>query len=164
MTQPFDLDVIQIASPCKVEWDSMPGDERVRHCGQCQLNVYNLGGMTRPEAEKLLATREGRVCVRFYRRADGTILTADCPAAWWDVRLKIARLAACIAAMVGFVWLGLASAFGRSESQPQGAIPPANPFARLSEDLSPQLWMGDICIPPPVIPPTAPPPAPPAGN
>ena len=35
--------------------------------------------MTRADAEALLAERVDGVCVRFYRRFDGTILTADCP-------------------------------------------------------------------------------------
>ena len=30
------------------------------------------------EAERLIAEREGRLCVRFYQRTDGTVLTADC--------------------------------------------------------------------------------------
>jgi hypothetical protein len=57
----------------------MRGDDRVRHCGECRLNVYNLSEMTRQEAEDFLHEATGRVCVRFYRRADGTILTQDCP-------------------------------------------------------------------------------------
>ena len=33
------FDRIYIASPCKVDWDSMTGDERTRFCQQCQLHV-----------------------------------------------------------------------------------------------------------------------------
>jgi hypothetical protein len=70
---------LQIASPCKVDWDSMSGDERKRFCGQCKLNVYNISAMTLPEAEKLVADSEGNVCLRMYRRVDGTVITQDCP-------------------------------------------------------------------------------------
>jgi hypothetical protein len=31
------------------------------------------------EAERLVVEKEGRLCVRFHRRADGTVLTRDCP-------------------------------------------------------------------------------------
>src|SRR5262249_1200290 len=31
------------------------------------------------EAEALILEKEGDVCVRFYQRTDGTVLTADCP-------------------------------------------------------------------------------------
>jgi hypothetical protein len=35
--------------------------------------------MTRSEAEELIAKTEGRLCVRFFQRKDGTVLTRDCP-------------------------------------------------------------------------------------
>lgn len=75
----FNLDDMQIASPCTASWDEMAGDDQVRYCGECRMNVYNLSGMSRQEAEELVKSHEGRLCVRFYRRKDGTILTRDCP-------------------------------------------------------------------------------------
>src|ERR1041384_8135111 len=73
------LEGVRVAAPCKADWGRMVGDERVRYCGQCSLHVYNLSGMTRREAEALVTSSEGRLCVRYYRRADGTILTRNCP-------------------------------------------------------------------------------------
>jgi len=35
--------------------------------------------MTREEAEDLIRRTDGRLCVRFYKRRDGTILTKNCP-------------------------------------------------------------------------------------
>src|SRR6267142_5668090 len=70
------LDRISIAAPCSADWDSMPGSDRVRHCGQCNKNVYNLSEMTRRQAEALIREKEGQLCARLYRRADGTILTS----------------------------------------------------------------------------------------
>jgi hypothetical protein len=72
------LDNIKVATPCTADWNQMTGDDRVRHCGQCQKNVYNLSGMMRDEAEALLRERNGDLCVRYYQRQDGTILLADC--------------------------------------------------------------------------------------
>src|ERR1044072_3292187 len=72
------LEKIKVAAPCKAEWRWMYGDDRVRFCGQCNQNVYNLSSMTRGQAEDLILRTEGRLCVRFYRRADGTILTKNC--------------------------------------------------------------------------------------
>src|SRR6478609_4004463 len=71
------LDHVRIAAPCEADWDSMFGDERVRFCAQCNLNVYNLSEMTKSDAELLVARTEGRLCVRFYRRTDGSILTRN---------------------------------------------------------------------------------------
>jgi len=73
---------IRVASPCTADWNAMtPADadsERVRHCGDCKKNVYNLSQMTRDEAEALILAKEGRLCVRYYQRKDGTILLKDC--------------------------------------------------------------------------------------
>ena len=75
---PTILDSIQIKEPCSASWEKMSGDERARHCRACSLTVFNISNMTREEAETLVREKEGRLCARFYRRADGTILTADC--------------------------------------------------------------------------------------
>jgi hypothetical protein len=72
------LENIRVAAPCHVDWAQMTGDERKRHCGDCKKTVYNLSGMTRDEAEHLLVTNEGALCVRYFQRHDGTILLADC--------------------------------------------------------------------------------------
>jgi hypothetical protein len=72
------LDNIRVAAPCTADWGKMSGDDRVRACGDCNKNVYNLSGMTREEAEALILAKEGRLCVRYYRRTDGTILFKDC--------------------------------------------------------------------------------------
>jgi hypothetical protein len=72
------LNNIHIASPCPARWDQMSGDERVRACGACNKNVYNVSHMTRAEAEALFVEKEGHLCLRYYQRADGTILLKDC--------------------------------------------------------------------------------------
>src|SRR3954471_5482517 len=71
---------IRVASPCSADWKAMTPveDERVRHCGSCEKNVYKLSDMTREEAEQLILAQEGRLCVRYYQRKDGTILLKDC--------------------------------------------------------------------------------------
>lgn len=94
------LDNIHIASPCPANWDEMFGDDRKRHCGSCKLNVYNLSDMTRREAEDLLINSEGRLCVRFFRRADGTILTKNCPVGWAAVKHRVSRVATAVFSMV----------------------------------------------------------------
>ncbi|HEU4732189.1 MAG TPA: hypothetical protein VFT22_30045 [Kofleriaceae bacterium] len=72
------LDHIGVASPCSADWNAMIGDDRTRYCGDCKKHVYNLSGMTRDEAEALVTERNGDLCVRYFQRADGTILLADC--------------------------------------------------------------------------------------
>ncbi len=88
------LDNLRVATPCPIAWEAMPGDDRIRSCSTCAMRVYNLSDMTTTDALTLVREAEGRLCVRFYRRADGTILTADCPvgvrAATWK---RLRRLA-----------------------------------------------------------------------
>ena len=82
------LEDLRIATPCNADWDDMRGDERVRFCGKCEKNVYNLSAMSRADAEELVREREGKLCVRFYQRADGTVLSGDCPVAVRKKRLR----------------------------------------------------------------------------
>jgi len=77
-----------------MSWNDMVGDDRVRFCNQCNLNVYNISTMTKPEAESFIANAEGRICAKLYRRADGSILTRDCPIGLRAVRKKVSRAAA----------------------------------------------------------------------
>jgi hypothetical protein len=69
---------VLVASPCSAAWEGMQGGDRVRFCGDCKRDVYNLSAMTRGEAETLIAGRNGRLCVRYFQRPDGTILLDDC--------------------------------------------------------------------------------------
>ncbi|QNA98613.1 hypothetical protein [Massilia sp. Se16.2.3] len=70
---------LEIPVPCTESWDAMEGDERVRHCGLCRKNVYNLSALPQAEAAALLAGDvDGQLCVRFYRRSDGSVMTSDC--------------------------------------------------------------------------------------
>jgi hypothetical protein len=100
---------MRVASPCSEAWDEMAGDDRVRHCGACRQHVYNLSGMTRAEAEALIRERNGNLCVRFYERADGTVLLRDCSVGRVRTVGKVA-LAIAAGAIVG----GVATAAIRS--------------------------------------------------
>ncbi|HLK99352.1 MAG TPA: hypothetical protein VK539_02165 [Myxococcaceae bacterium] len=103
----FDLQQLRVASPCYERWDKMKGDERVRHCASCKLNVYNLSEMTKADAEELVGRTEGRLCVRFLRRWDGTVMTADCPVGVSRARVRLASALVTAAAFVGVLLLPL---------------------------------------------------------
>ena len=82
----------------------MIGGDRVRFCSQCQLNVYNLSTMSKFEAEALIARTEGRLCVRFYRRKDGSILTDNCPIGLRALKRRALRIKTAVAAsLLGFL-------------------------------------------------------------
>ena len=94
------LNNVRVAAPCPADWDSMYGNERVRFCEQCQLNVYNLSEMSRAEAEELIGRAEGSLCVRYYRRTDGSILTQNCPVGLRGLKRKLSRIATAIGSSV----------------------------------------------------------------
>lgn len=116
------LSKVRVASPCPADWDSMIGDERVRFCGQCELNVYNLSAMTKAQAENLIVRTEGRLCVRFFRRTDGSILTKDCPVGLRAWRQRMSRLRRAVASMLLGFFAGSAGsyAFNGFETVPEG--------------------------------------------
>lgn len=106
------LDQVRVASPCNADWNEMVGDERVRFCLSCDKNVYNLSSMNRDDAEALLRERLGNdLCVRFYQRADGTILTQDCPT---GVRKKRRKKLALAVAGAGAMAAAAATMFMKS--------------------------------------------------
>ncbi len=114
------LDRVRVASPCKADWNEMLGDERVRFCLSCEKNVYNLSSMAKDDAEALLRERLGDdLCVRFYQRADGTILTADCPV---GVKKKRTKKLALAVAGAGAMAAAAATMFMRDTCTTQAAI------------------------------------------
>ena len=114
--KPFDINSLRVASPCSVGWETMAGDERVRHCASCQLNVYNVSAITTVEARDLIMQREGRLCIRLYRRADGTVVTADCPVGLRAVRKRTARFAtATLSAIIGLFSVSFAQKENKNE-------------------------------------------------
>jgi hypothetical protein len=99
----------RIASPCSASWDEMSGDDRVRHCPQCRLDVYNFSEMTEPEIRQLVKARTGRLCARFYQRADGTMLTRNCPVSTPPSRPSlpaVVALSALLSSAPGTVFAG----------------------------------------------------------
>ena len=86
----------------------MFGNERVRFCGQCSQYVYNLSAMTREQAEDLVLRHEGQLCVRFYKRKDGTIITNNCPVGLRALKAKYNSTKAIIlrAALMFLAYLG----------------------------------------------------------
>jgi hypothetical protein len=108
------LDNIRVAAPCPARWADMTGDDRVRACAQCDKSVYNLSDMTREEAQALLIEKEGRLCVRYFQRTDGTILLKDCVVGVRRRRrLKVVALSAAAGLAAGLFAYQQRNAFAR---------------------------------------------------
>lgn len=138
------LNNIKIASPCPAVWNEMYGDNRKRFCGDCNLNVYNLSGMSREAAESLITNAEGRLCVRFYRRADGSVITADCPVGWAKVKQRTKLFATAAASLLMALFTGVLFVSLFTKQKPLMGdlqIPVATP--------TPRPMMGNIASPMP---------------
>jgi len=145
------LDTIDVATPCSAPWSDMTGDERVRHCEQCKLNVYNLSEMSERQATALVEKTEGRLCVRFLRRADGTVLTKDCPVGITALKRR-ARLAyARVAALLGVVCSGLFGCGPRGNTTGDPAVDPARAHGTTlpGQAVMGEAVMGDVICPAP---------------
>lgn len=128
MTEPSTfLDKIGVATPCEASWDAMEGDERVRYCGSCRLSVYNLSAMSRREAEDLVRNRHGagageRLCVKFFRRADGTLVTDECGRVRRALRRKALLIRTAAAALFALVLSPLLAACGAGGEKPTPGV------------------------------------------
>lgn len=147
------LDSVRIASPCSASWSQMKGDERVRYCEDCRLNVYNFAAMSREDGEKLIREAEGRLCGILYRRADGTVLTRDCPVGLMAIRRGMSRVLRLSAVACLTVCGTVLTVLGQPAFAQRVRF--MEPFARVCNWLAPQLpvptpgvmELGEICIP-----------------
>jgi hypothetical protein len=78
----------------------MAGDELVRYCPECKLNVYNFSEMSDADIESIISHRDGRLCARFYQRSDGTMLTRNCPVGLRAVVRRVSGFASAALAAV----------------------------------------------------------------
>lgn len=159
------FDSMEIASPCPASWADMAGNDAVRFCNLCQLNVYNLSGLTRLEAETLFQAKEGKMCIRMFKRADGTVLTKDCPVgvrAKYKRRIRatgwrVAAAAVMVVALYGtFTPVGYGEGtsrpdnveLGKPVARPTMGTPPVAPQGVKPPEKTPQEFMvGKMRIP-----------------
>jgi hypothetical protein len=147
------IDLVTIDVPCTVSWDGMAGDDRVRFCSQCQLQVFDISKMSRDEAEELIVSRAGqRLCGRIHRRPDGTAMTRDCFSVRRAAGRSVARLvtlaAGCFLAVIGGVAMAIGSS-GRNAAVPQTRLRHIEPFRTVLNWLDPpeMVVMGDVITP-----------------
>jgi hypothetical protein len=147
---------LRISSPCPESWDEMAGDDRIRFCGRCNLNVYNLAVMSREEIEALVRNTNGRLCGRLYLRGNRKATRSDCGA---GRRFKLVRRAAALAVVLV---IGAVSWMLRKVEEPDRSIHP--PLIRKALGwIEPErkrtytMLMGEVAMPSPPTPPPAPP-------
>jgi hypothetical protein len=167
---------IQIAKPCPARWEDMGGDDRSRYCDLCKKNVYNISAMPAAEATALIQAANGRMCVRICQRADGTVLTEDCPVGiarqWRRAKtFAAAALGTVLFAMVSVTALGRGNTTPSSRNEFRDRVMVKFDDAKwavkgwfgLKKPAQPNCKVGDmLVVPPPAV--VGPPPAQSAGQ
>ncbi len=122
MANQIPLEVLQIPTPCPADWDAMAGDQQVRFCTHCSLQVFNLSAMDRRSAERLMAEQAGELCVRLLKESDGTVVTAD-PGGWRSSIKKLRVRGGAIAAAMVAVVAGLIGVDKQAVAEPAATTP-----------------------------------------
>lgn len=115
----------RIASPCTAKWDEMEGDERTRLCAKCNLNVHNTAMMSEVEVLDLMLAASGgeRVCARLFKRADGTLITQDCPVGVSRLRRRARAVATFVAGALSVLLSTVVSAAPVKSGKTSGKKP-----------------------------------------
>ncbi|MBU6453651.1 MAG: hypothetical protein KGS72_17865 [Cyanobacteria bacterium REEB67] len=140
LLRPRDEKLFAISLPyrCPVQWDSMKGGDQIRHCSKCKQNVYNISLMSREAAVNLISENEGELCVRFYQRRDGSVITRDCASVLGLGKITsktniLARINAYLTAWILMIIPMLAPAI---VSVRQGGMEPMRPVGSQASGLS----------------------------
>ncbi len=123
------LSRIVIETPCNQDWGKMEGDERKRHCSSCKKFVHNLSEMSTEEALKLLDAREP-VCVRLFRRPDGTVLTKECTPGKVKRWRGYAVMSAAACALLSFIGFKSVAAEELPQATPTPSVPEDHHYQR----------------------------------
>lgn len=134
---------LSIGTACPMSWESLRGDDRVRFCERCRLNVYNLADMAEDEVGDLVERTEGRLCGRLYVREEGFATVREC--GWARQRRWMRRVAmsAVVLILSGF-GLTLAGAAGSSRVSGTVGAWVTRCLEHLGLIQQPRILLGDI--------------------
>ena len=72
------IDSIEVKSPCSEDWNEMTGNEKVRFCSHCDLNVNNISALTRKQAMRVVRASGARLCIHYVKNpVDNSPVFAD---------------------------------------------------------------------------------------
>lgn len=85
---------LSIKTPCSASWEEMRGNEQVRFCQHCDLNVTDVSHLTTQAAISLVLRSGGSVCLRIHRDPAGEIATPSAPQRLHTITRRASRIAA----------------------------------------------------------------------
>lgn len=121
MTSSNLLRSLSIKTPCSARWEEMRGNEQVRFCQHCDLNVTDISHLTPQAAISLVLRSGGSVCLRIHRDPAGEVVTRSAPQRLHVITRRASRIAAgAFTAVMGLS----ATAYAQTSST---AAPPSIP-------------------------------------
>jgi len=116
---PTFLANLSISAPCSEDWNLMTGDDKKRLCSSCKIHVYNITALKSSEAEAFLSSEFGNeICVKYFKRSDGTIITENCPIGLRSLRRQGERLRKFLSSICGLLLSGISSVvYGETQLQ-----------------------------------------------
>ena len=120
-----------------MNWAHMIGDAKARHCSQCSKMVHNLSAMPRWEADALLASGGGRLCIAFALTPEGRLVSQ--PEISF-LKRGLTWLRGSLAFASGLMLAGCASTPPLASSEPTPDC--QTPVVKETKDMS-KLTMGD---------------------
>lgn len=99
----FRKSLFTVKSPCSQAWDEMKGNDKVRFCEHCALEVNNISTMRRKDAVRMVRESDGRICIRYVKNPQ-----TNAPV-FADKLYQISRRAPILAAGVMTAALSLSS-------------------------------------------------------
>lgn len=155
------LSQMRAAAPCQQSWDTMSGNDQVRFCSQCYKKVYKFSNLNRAQAIDLVTAHEGRACVAYYRRADGSVMAEECPVGLRRVQrpFHFARMTATalLLPLLGFTsLLGISKLTGAPTRAADGgddlvvSLRAWQPFTTIAEILDPTPPVEDMALNSPI--------------
>lgn len=134
------VSIIAQASPCSEDWDRMTGTGPSRMCGKCNKLVHNFSLMTAAEITQVVRSAPGGVCVKLYRRADDTILTADCPVGLAWIRWRVTAVFAALLAFLVRLGIPMNVKHDRPNQQPTACSASPTPLKGKDLGFDGSLW------------------------
>jgi len=135
---------LRVIEPCRERWAGLTGDARERFCARCATIVHNLSALTEEEARRAIDEGDGRRCVRFLSRADGTVVFRR--RARWPGRAARA-VGTALLAIVFWTGVVLVQRPWHALARKLAGVPPAAPPLQAGADIAPGLPI-DLLDPP----------------
>ncbi len=137
----------RISQPCSQDWRAMSGDNKLRYCEHCQLNVHNLDAMSLAEQEVLLAQRGTRHCIAYV----GTDRSIRVRTGTWLLIQRLLRPWRAALALVAFVLPFGTSGCATAHSPPAVAASQGTDDCKQARTLPDgKMFLGGISCEPPL--------------